>query len=248
MHTKKSLMADLEKIGIKPEGTLKIHISYKAIGDVEGRGDTVLDALMEYMKPGLLVLASHTWDSVNSENPIMDVLHTPTCVGILTEMFRKREGVHRSLHPTHSVAAYGKDAEKFVADDVKLTTPCGEGGSYYKLWERDAQILMIGCNYSSNTFVHGIEEWDKAHDTISSESEDYYVINHMGERLYTPQYRHCAPLGSSTFTKIEPYAFEKGLLAFGKFGDADTRLMTAKDLRSLVAEFLQEDNKFLSGY
>jgi len=248
MHTKTSLMADLKKLGIKPDGTLKIHISYKAIGEVENRGDTVLDALMEYMKPGLLVFASHTWDSVNTENPVMDVLHTPTCVGALTEMFRKREGVHRSLHPTHSVAAYGKDAEAFVADDAKLNTPCGEGGSYYKLWERDAQILMIGVNYSSNTFVHGIEEWDKAAGTISDESEDYYVINHAGERLYTPQRRHCAPLGSSTFTKIEPYAYEKGLLSFGKFGDADTRLIGAKDLRGLVAGFLANDDSFLAGY
>ena len=248
MYTKQDLLAHLSNIGINPGGTLKIHISYKAIGEVEGRGDTVLDALMEYMKPGLLVLAAHTWGNVKSENPVMDVLHTPTCVGVLTELFRKRDGVVRSMHPTHSVAAVGKDAEEFVAGNEKANTPCGVFSPYYKLWERDAQILLIGINFSRNTFIHGIEEWDKAAGTLMEEPEDYYVITPGGEKLYTPQFRHCAPLGSATFTKLEPYAFKEGILTFGKFGNATTRLVRAKALRALAAEFLHEDPWFLAGY
>jgi len=248
MYTKQDLMSHLFAIGVDPNGTLKIHISYKAIGAVDGRADTVLDALMDYMQNGLLVLASHTWNSVREVNPVMDVLYTPTCVGILTEMFRKREGVHRSMHPTHAVAAIGKGAEAFVAGDEKVNTPCGEGGAYHKLWERDAQILLIGVNFSRNTFIHGIEEWDKAEGTIRDELEDYFVINHQGQRLHTPLRRHYAPLGSETFTKLEPYAFKDGILTFGHFGDATTRLMRAKALRSMAAKFLQEDPRYLAGY
>jgi len=248
MYTKQDLMSHLSAIGVDPKGTLKIHISYKAIGEVEGRGDTVLDALMEYMKPGLLVLASHTWANVRKSNPVMDVLHTPSCVGVLTEMFRKRDGVYRSLHPTHSVAAIGKGAEEFIAGDEKLNTPCGEGGAYNKLWERDAQILLIGVNFSRNTFIHGIEEWDKAEGTIKDEMEDYYVINRQGQRLYTPQRRHCAPIGSETFPKLEPYAFKDGILSFGRFGDATTRLMGAKAIRDMTAKFLKENPRYLMGY
>lgn len=248
MYTKQDLLSHLSSIGADPAGTLKIHISYKAIGDVDGRGDTVLDALMEYMQPGLLVLPSHTWNNVRSSNPVMDVLYTPTCVGVLTEMFRKREGVRRSLHPTHSVAAYGKGAEEFVSGDEKLNTPCGKGGAYYKLWERDAQILQIGVNFSSNTFIHGIEEWDGAVGTIKGTAEDYHVINHQGQKLHTPQYRHCAPLGSMTFTKLEPFAYKDGILTFGRFGDATTRLVRTKALRTMTAKFLQENPRYLAGY
>ena len=85
MHTKESLMLDLARLGIDPRGTLFVHSSYKSIGDVEGRADTVLDALMEYMKDGLLALPTHTWNNVNLQNPVMDVLYTPVCVGILPE-------------------------------------------------------------------------------------------------------------------------------------------------------------------
>lgn len=248
MYTKQDLMANLKTIGVEQTGTLMVHLSCKAIGEVEGRGDTVLDALIEYMQPGLLVLASHTWDNVGVKNPVMDVLYTPTCVGVLTEAFRKRPGVCRSLHPTHSLAAFGAEAAEFVSGEENIGTPCGEGGAYFKLWQRNAQILLIGVNFTRNTYVHGIEEWDGAEGSISQEKTDLYVINQQGIRLYTPQNRHCAPLGSETFSKIEPQALQQGILTLGRFGDATTRLMRAAPLRKMVAELLREDAKYLMRY
>ena len=248
MYTKQDLLANLSAIGVNPKGTLKVHLSYKAIGEVDGQGDTVLDALMKYMQNGLLVLPSHTWNNVRTPNPIMDVLYTPTCVGILTELFRKREGVYRSLHPTHSVAAFGKDAKSFVAGEERLTTPCGEGGAYYKLWERNAQILLVGVDFTRNTFIHGMEEWDGAEGTIKEKPEDYFVINHAGQRLHTPLHRHCARLGSATFSKLEPQAIQEGILTLGKFGYATTRLMQAKPLREMVAGLLKGDAGYLEKY
>ena len=202
MYTKQDLIYDLEKLGVQRTGTLMVHLSYKAIGDVEGRGDAVLDALSEYMQPGLLVLQGHTWDNVGDRNPVMDVLHTPTCVGMLTEMFRKRPGVFRSLHPTHSLLALGTEAEEFISGEEKMNTPCGEKGAYYKLWQQNAQILLIGVNFTRNTYIHGIEEWDGAEGSISEKKTDLYVINEQGQRIYTPQYRHCVRIGSETFSKL----------------------------------------------
>ena len=245
MYTKSDLIRHLEKLSIDPQGTLMIHVSCKAIGSVLGGGETILDAFIEFMEKGLLVLPSHTWASVRESNPVMDVLYTPSCIGVLTELFRKREGVWRTLHPTHSLAALGKDAEDFVRGEEEIETPCGEGGAYYKLWERDAQILLIGVNFNRNTFIHGIEEWDGAVGSISEKKTDYYVINREGHRIYTPQYRHCAPLGSETFCKLEPYAMIKGVLQMGFFGDATVRLMHARKLREMTAEFLKASPEFL---
>lgn len=36
MHTRSSLMKQLEKMGIDPQGTLLVHSSLKSIGEVEG--------------------------------------------------------------------------------------------------------------------------------------------------------------------------------------------------------------------
>jgi aminoglycoside 3-N-acetyltransferase len=245
MYVKEDLLTCLGNLGIDPNGTLMVHLSYKAIGEVEGRGDTVLDALAEYMRQGLLVLPCHSWSNVGTRNPVMDVLYTPTCNGALPELFRKRPGVLRTLHPTHSLAALGAEAAEFVSGEERIRTPCGKGGAYYKLWERDAQILQIGCNFTCNTFIHGIEEWDHADGTISPDMTDMYVINYQGNRLYTPQYRHCAPLSSETFSKLEPPAFVQGILAMGRFGGATARLVRAKPLRKLAAAFLEADARYL---
>lgn len=248
MYSKQDLLSNLKTIGVDPNGTLKVHLSYKSIGEVEGRGETVLDTLTEYMQSGLLVLASHTWDNVGVKNPVMDVLYTPTNIGALPELFRKRSGVHRSLHPTHAVAAFGKEAEEFVAGEEHINTPCGKGGAYYKLWERNAQILLIGIDFARNTYIHGVEEWEGAEGSISDQKTDLYVINHQGQRLYTPQYRHCAPLSSETFSKLEPQALREGILTLGRFGDATTRLMHAVPLREMIAPILHEDPKYLLRY
>ena len=248
MYTKQDLLSQLTELGIDPHGTLMVHLSCKAIGDAEGRGDTVLDALMEHMQDGLLVLPAHTWRNVNADNPVMDALHTPTCVGVLTEMFRKRPGVLRSLHPTHSLAAIEKDAQAFLQGEEHIQTPCGKGGAYYRLWERNAQILLIGVIFIRNTFIHGLEEWDGATGTISPEKTDLYVINQAGQRLHTPQYRHCARIGSDTFSKLEPEAIQRGILQLGRFGDATARVMRTVPLRAMVVAILQEDPAYLLRY
>lgn len=56
MYTYHDLVRDLENLKIDPKGTILVHSSMKSIGPVEGGADTVLDALMDYMKDGLLVL------------------------------------------------------------------------------------------------------------------------------------------------------------------------------------------------
>jgi len=248
MYTKQNLQKQLNALGINPKGTLMVHLSCKAIGEVEGHGGIVLDLLAEYMEPGLLVLPCHTWRSVSVENPVMDVLYTPTCTGALTEVFRRRPGVWRSLHPTHSLAALGKDAREFLAGEEHISTPCGKDGAYYKLWERDAQILLLGVNFTRNTFIHGIEDWDGALGSVSEEKTDLYVVNYQGNRIYTPQYRHCSRVGSDAFSKLEPDALQQGILTLGRFGDATTRLMRARPLREMVAAILKRDPGYLLRY
>ena len=96
MFTKEELKEQIAALGIQPTDTLLIHSSMKAVGEVEGGADTVLDAFSEYLKEGLLILPTHTWAQMNSEYNVFDVVNEPSCVGILTELFRKRPGVVRS--------------------------------------------------------------------------------------------------------------------------------------------------------
>ena len=70
MHTRETLKADLTRMGLRPEQPVLLHSSMRAIGEVENRAEGVLDALMEYFAPGLLVFPTLSYNSVNAEQPV----------------------------------------------------------------------------------------------------------------------------------------------------------------------------------
>src|SRR6185437_9816625 len=102
----------------------------------------------------LLVLPTHTWSYIKADNPRFYVDQSPSCIGILPELFRNRPGVVRSWHPTHSVAALGQDAVEFTKDDHLFDTPCARGSAWWKLLDRRATILLVGVDLKRNTFIH----------------------------------------------------------------------------------------------
>ena len=123
MYTKQNLKDHLRDMGLLPTDAVMIHSSMKAIGEVQGGADTVLDALMEYFAPGLLMLPTHTWAQMNETYNVFDPQTEPACVGILPNLFMKRPGVVRSLHPTHSIAAFGPSAQAYIDGEINCTTP-----------------------------------------------------------------------------------------------------------------------------
>ena len=242
MYTKKDLIKDFKEIGIDPEGTLLVHSSMKAVGEVEGRADTVIDAFMEYMKDGLLVFPTHSWSEENNEDDIFNPKTEKSCVGILTNIFRKREGVLRSLHPTHSLAAYGKDAKDFIKGEEKRNTPCPREGAYGKLYDRNAQILFLGCTLKSNTFIHGVEEWNQIPNRLGEKPVEYKIVLD-NQTIEAPVHPHQAPVEdvSKNYDKLREPLLEKNICRTAKIGDAVSYLCQAKEMADLTSTFLQKN-------
>lgn len=239
MHTKSSFISDLERLNIDRKGTLLVHSSMKSIGAVDGGADTVLDALSDYMKEGLLVLPTHTWSYINAANPKYYVDDSPSCVGILTELFRKRPNVHRSLHPTHSVAALGKDAADFVAGDEQYDTPCARGSAWGKLLDRKATILLIGVDLRRNTFIHGVEEWADIPGRLSDIPEQLYTVLPDGTEISVPSYRHHGDHWSEYFWKVDDFFLQNHVMHRGKFGSADVRVCDTVSMTNLLFQMLR---------
>ena len=157
-YNKQQLKDQLKSMGLKGDETILIHSSMKSIGEVDGGADAVLDAWMEYFKDGLLLLPTHTWKTVNADNPVYNPQTTPSCVGLLTNMFMKRDGVIRSLHPTHSMAGYGENAAEYLAGEEYNNTPCTPGGCYDRLKDAGGKVLLVGVGHERNTYIHSVEE------------------------------------------------------------------------------------------
>jgi aminoglycoside 3-N-acetyltransferase len=243
MFTKQDLIRGIESIGIKPDDTLMVHSSMKAVGDVDGGAEVVLDAFIDYMKSGLLVFPTHTWMTVKRENPVFNILTEPSCVGVLSNLFLKRKGVVRSAHPSHSVAALGDDAADYISGEERFDTPCANGSVHWKLMERRAKILFLGCPLSKNTFIHGVEEWCGIPYRLSADRVPFRIIFPDGSIIDRPCFTHKSPVPdiSVHYAKLTVPFMKTGAAMSGRIGDAESVICDSVKMFELTSGFLAKN-------
>ena len=151
------LVDGFKQLGIKKGDVIMAHSSLKAFGYVDGGADTIIDALLDVVgKEGTVIMPTFTLSFMDKDAPVFDVNNSPSEVGKITEVFRKRKDVYRSKHITHSVAVWGKDAE-FVAS-LPSSSAWGDDSPFKWLLDRDGYILMLGTDYNTCTLIHKVEE------------------------------------------------------------------------------------------
>lgn len=243
-YTKAMLIRQLAAMGLTGSETILIHSSMKSLGDVEGGADTVLNALMEFFAGGLLLLPTHTWRTVNEAHPVFDVRTSPCCVGILPELFRQRPGVLRSLHPTHSMAAYGRGAAAYLAGEENNNTPCTPGGCYDRLKDAGGKILLVGVTHARNTYIHSVEEVLNIPHRLSAAPMQLTVRDADGiehtvwmRRHYNAQQPHI----SEDFVKLEQAYLDCGAAKNTRLGDAACTLCDARGIFEVTRHVLAPD-------
>jgi len=239
MYTREQLAKQLSAMNIPSDAALLVHSSMKAIGEVEGGAETVIDTLCEHLSDGLLLMPTHTWATINNEHNTYDYRTEPSCTGILGQLLLRRPGAVRSLHPSHSVAAWGKDAEKFIEGEHLCQTPCPRDGIMGKLLDRKGKILFLGCPLSKNTFIHGVEEWAQIPNRLG-EPELRYIIMPDGSTYFTMVSPHHAPISdvSVNYAKLEAPFLELGAASEHTFGDARCILCDCAAMTQIVSEML----------
>ena len=249
MYTKENLKEALEKMGLKNEDAIMVHSSMKSLGPVQGGADTVLDALMEAVPEGLLILPTHTWQQMSAEYSLFDPETEPVCVGILPELFRKRPGVVRSLHPTHSVAVYGKGAEEYINGEENCTTPCPPKGCWGRLKDINAKILLLGVTHTRNTYIHSIEESFNIPERFTDKTTRFQVKLQDGSVKNVDMYRHynrINPHISEDYDKMKSGYEKAGAAKTVRLGDAECILCDAAKLYEVTGRILtKEPNCFI---
>lgn len=244
MYNKKDLLSDLQRMGLKSTDTIMVHSSMKSIGPVEGGADTVVDAFMEYFAEGLFMTPTHTWAQMSEEYSLFDPEEEPACVGIIPNVFRKRDGVVRSLHPTHSIAAYGKDAAEYIKGEENIITPCQPGGCWSRLLDENAKILMLGCTHIRNTFIHAVEELLDVPERLTEKPVDFQIKMPDGSIKEVAVHRHYNKVTahiSEEYDKLAEAYYELGAAKKVKFGDAECILCDARKLYEVTKKVLAHE-------
>jgi len=234
MLTKQDIQLSLELMGVVPGDTLLLHSALTAIGPVEGGADTVIDAFLETIgEEGTLVMSTLTgWFAP------FDAETSPSAVGYLSERFRTRKGVLRSLHPVHSVCAYGKHAKFITEGHENCKTGCGEGTPYLKIRDLGGKAVLLGVDMDRNTVMHSLEE---AIDAKYLRTLDIvaptYIENHQEKTFTLEKF----PPGHRDFMIMTPYLRRAGAMIEGKIGNAVTKFIDMQKLFAIAMPMLEKD-------
>ena len=243
MLHKKDLISGFRKLGLTKDDTVLVHSSFKSFGGVEGGAQAVIDAILEVIQGGTLIVPTFNFDFC--EGKPFDVRNTPSYMGIITELIRKNQKSRRLLHPIHSFSILGKLSEELGSLRYKSTY--GEDSLFAKLRELEGKIMIIGVEYNrSMTFFHHIEEMEGC---------DYrYLKEFTGEitdfdgNTYIDSFTFFVrDLDRGVETQVNPMGEileQKGVVNIEKIGESTVKLMRANDVYKITAQEMKK-NPFL---
>ena len=147
---RKKLIEDLRRLGLKTGMDVMVHSSLSSIGHVDGGAGTIIDALLSVLgRDGTLMMPSFNHRAALVYNPKT----SRTTNGAIPDAFWRRNGVIRSNHPTHAVAAHGPKAESFCRDHLELGLWTAKS-PIARLVAEGGYVLSLGVTYTSSTAYH----------------------------------------------------------------------------------------------
>jgi len=220
----------LDAAQVPRDGVVVVHSAFSGLSRDGFRAEAFIDALVERLRHGTLLMPAMTWRNVTPAAPDWDERQTRSHVGILTEIFRTRYAETRSIHPTHSVSALGPAARELVADHQRDDTPCSPRSPWGRLAACNAYILLLGIGFETCTALHHAEEMvaPALYLKPPAEAVSYRCVARDGA-VFSVRMRHHLRLNRD-FPQYDGRLERQGKLATGTLGATRWRLVSARTL------------------
>lgn len=116
----------------------------------------IANCLLEHLGPqGTLVVPAFNFGFCRGE--AFDRQQTPSDkMGLLSEVVRALPGAVRSRHPMQSIAACGPLAQEIC--DLDTPSAFDKGGSFDRLLQRNATLLLLGASFQAASVIHYAEQ------------------------------------------------------------------------------------------
>ncbi len=244
----------LREIGLSRGDVVLVHSSLSKIGSIEGIlkddregfASAVYNAFAEVLKvpeEGTLVVPTFTHEYARNNKPFI-YEESPSEVGLFTEYIRKREDVHRSLHPINSFCGIGKHKDE-ICKDVSIS--CYGYNSVFERLERlGAKMVFLGCSLRHMTLIHHVEQivgvpyvYMKAYFT------PVYKDGNAVELPFLCCVRYLNGLVEpNDFAQFEELLTKRNKVRKTMIGSAKTMLVSMKDATTEACLILQKDPCF----
>jgi len=223
--------------GIPRDGVLFVHSSFRGLARKGIQPEALLEGMLGYLDRGTLLLPAMSWRSVNPDQPVFDEVETPSITGVLSEIFRSRYAVQRSLHPTHSVAGRGPAADYVLGEHHLDETPCGDRSPVGRLAASGGHVLLLGVEMDSCTLVHHAEEKVAPELYLRLEVELYRCRRRDGSEVQVRTRRHRRL--ARNFWQFEDMLAERGLVHQSRLEETLCRSFPAREMDQLIKEVLR---------
>ncbi len=161
--TRSELLTLLQQLDLRGN-QLVVHAALSSLGEVDGGPRTFCEALIEAVGDrGTILMPAFTCREVmqratGPDQPRPLAFHPDLPVsrdlGVVAEAFRRLPAVVRSNHPTHSFAAWGRQARD-VLSTQRDNNPLGP---LKKLNLVQGHVLLVGTTLQAATVIHLAEE------------------------------------------------------------------------------------------
>ena len=252
MHaiTENEFKIALAEVGISNGQIIMVHSDLTRIGwvsNAKSRSD-ILDfyfkSLLRQVGPeGTLVVLTCT-ESFARDNVPFNYEQSPSEQGVLSEFIRNKKGSIRSMHPLFSVAAYGAKSQRICGTGI-CNTAFGYGSPFQKLYEMDAQILCIGVDLLSITFVHHVEQMYGVPYGYTKEWDNkVYRGGKISNERFFAFVRYLDSDINYNFSKMQNLLLENGLAKKSPLGLGSIWSVSARDIFNIGIEQLRKDPFF----
>jgi len=248
--TKQDIIDGLHRLGLGPGSVAVVHTSLRSFGHVDGGAEAVIAALKETVtRAGLVIMPTHSlclkhFPGVQPFDPG----RSPAYTGRVPNVFRQQPDVLRSLHPTHSDAAWGDRAAEVLADHDKRG-PVGVDSPLHRAAQWGGYVLQLGVGHGTNTTLHlaqvlaGVpylhvlyrQAWGRAALVRRPDGS----VDEVG--MVNDEWPGC----SGGFPAIEPLLEARGLTRETRIGSCRARLTPMMPMIDLAVDGMRKDPYFL---
>jgi len=179
------LQAALDRLDLR-DRIVFVHSSWTALSHLVDSWKPVIELLRRSVgSRGTLVMPAYPMRGLSQrhleQHPSFDWRRSPSQAGLLSEIFRRMSGVQRSLHPTHSVSAWGAGAVDLTTGHDHSAVPFDDCSPFQKMYDRGAMVLNMGERRM--TFRHLADHLlqdELSHDVYAEETIRVRLIDSRG--------------------------------------------------------------------
>jgi len=246
MYTKQDILNQLAAMNAPRGGVVMMHTSLRAVGEMEGGAQGLLDAMIEYFTAdgGLFCVPTHTWSNPGDGKFTLDLTTPSSRLGTFPSVAAADPRGVRSVNPTHSMMVFGdtERALEFVSDECHISSGTDPESCYGKICRDGGYILLVGVSHSRNTYLHCVEEMLNMPNRLSAEPRKVTVRRMSGELVTREVKTHHTDFTNDVslrFPKYETAFRYHGAITDGFVGNAPAQACDARIMRDTMALILR---------